>query len=259
MVEWIFRTADRFDPAGLPRPCCRVRRATPSSRASLIRELLQSGSNPSVAEQGCTGITRRPDPRVHSIEAISWRASSPICPDLIFDRDKGEKAESSFSAGGFFLLSRQLLSPPRFASPTGGFVALWSKAEHAVQPSQWRRGVRYRRATRRTPLSSGAQRSSWSPAGFARCLGSRLPSLRSNKHQVRAFASIECKHTLQLVRVEGTSLRARRIARKAPQNLGRQEEPAGGNAGPQPAHAANIGRSAAMSSFMRISSASPRR
>jgi hypothetical protein len=54
---------------------------------------------------------------------------------------------------------------------------------------------------------------------------------------MRMLASVERKHTLQLVRVEGTCLRARRIARKDPQNLGRQEEPAGGNAGPHLAHA----------------------
>ena len=37
--------------------------------------------------------------------------------------------------------------------------------------------------------------------------------------------------------MEGTGLRARRIARKDPQNLGRQEESAGRNAGPHLAHA----------------------
>jgi hypothetical protein len=37
--------------------------------------------------------------------------------------------------------------------------------------------------------------------------------------------------------MEGTRLRARRIASKDPQILSRQEEPAGGNAGPHLAHA----------------------
>jgi hypothetical protein len=37
--------------------------------------------------------------------------------------------------------------------------------------------------------------------------------------------------------VEGTGLRARRVARKDPQTLGCQEEPAGRNAGPHLAHA----------------------
>src|ERR1700674_1031227 len=37
--------------------------------------------------------------------------------------------------------------------------------------------------------------------------------------------------------MEGTGLRARRVARKYPQNLGGQEEPAGRNAGPHLAHA----------------------
>ena len=54
---------------------------------------------------------------------------------------------------------------------------------------------------------------------------------------MRMLSSIESKHRLQLDRMEGTRLRARRIAIKDPQNLGRQKEPAGGNAGAQLAHA----------------------
>ena len=59
--------------------------------------------------------------------------------------------------------------------------------------------------------------------------------------QNRTLASIERKHTLQLVRVEATGLRARRVARKDSKNLGRQEEPEGRNAGLTQS-AANIGR-----------------
>ncbi len=54
---------------------------------------------------------------------------------------------------------------------------------------------------------------------------------------MRMLASIVRKRSLQLVRVKGTGLRARRIARKDPQNLRLQEESAAGNAGPHLAHA----------------------
>jgi hypothetical protein len=54
---------------------------------------------------------------------------------------------------------------------------------------------------------------------------------------MRTLSSIECKHMLQLDRMEGTRLQARRIASKDPQTLGRQEEPASGNAVPHLAYA----------------------
>jgi hypothetical protein len=68
--------------------CCRVRRATPSPRASLKRELLKSSSNTSVAEQGCAGVTRRRTGRTHSLPSdLGWIAS-PLCPNLIYDRHR---------------------------------------------------------------------------------------------------------------------------------------------------------------------------
>jgi hypothetical protein len=73
---------------------------------------------------------------------------------------------------------------------------------------------------------------------------------------MRMLASIVRKHSLQFVRVKGTGLWARRIARKYPQNLGLQEEPAGGNVGSHLAHAKR-GQHRTTGDSMRVSSASP--
>ena len=61
--------------------------------------------------------------------------------------------------------------------------------------------------------------------------------LASSRHQWSRLVSIVCKHALQLDRVEGRGLRASRITRKYPENLGRQKEASARNAGLHFAHA----------------------
>jgi len=40
MAKRVCRTADRFDPTGMPRPRCRVRRVPPPSPAAVVHEIL---------------------------------------------------------------------------------------------------------------------------------------------------------------------------------------------------------------------------
>src|SRR6266852_992980 len=40
VAKWMCRTADRFDPTGMPRPRCCVRRAAPPSRTAVLPEIL---------------------------------------------------------------------------------------------------------------------------------------------------------------------------------------------------------------------------
>src|SRR6266403_3728640 len=86
MAKRICRTANRFDPTGVPWPRCCVRRATPSSHAAVVHEPSQRGTDAFIFGEGCAGLARRRTSRAHSLPPNSRRATPSIYPDLIYDR-----------------------------------------------------------------------------------------------------------------------------------------------------------------------------
>src|ERR1700716_2142043 len=86
MAKRICRTADRFDPTGMPRPRCCVRRAPPPSPAAVVYEILQWRPHASIVGEGCAVLACRRTGRADSVLPSSRRAAPLICPDLIFDR-----------------------------------------------------------------------------------------------------------------------------------------------------------------------------
>ena len=88
MAKRICRTADRFDPTGMPRPRCRARRVPSSSCAAVVHEILQWRAHASILGEGCAVLARRRTGGADSLPPNSRRAAPPICPDLIFDRHR---------------------------------------------------------------------------------------------------------------------------------------------------------------------------
>jgi hypothetical protein len=88
MAKRICRTADRFDPTGVLRSRCCVRRATPPSRASVVHEISQRDKDAFIFGEGCAGLARRQTSRHHSLPPGPGRAAPPICSDLIYDRHR---------------------------------------------------------------------------------------------------------------------------------------------------------------------------
>src|SRR6202158_5045552 len=86
MAKRICRTADRFDPTGMPRPRCCVRRATPPSCTAVVHEISQRDKDAFIFGEGCAGLARRQTSRDHSLPPGPGRAAPPICSDLIYDR-----------------------------------------------------------------------------------------------------------------------------------------------------------------------------
>ena len=81
-----FMTGDRLDPTRLPGPCCRGRRAASPPSASLVRDLLQSGSDALVGQQGCAVTAQYSCRWPHCADAIPRRTSPSVCTSLISDR-----------------------------------------------------------------------------------------------------------------------------------------------------------------------------
>src|SRR5258707_10023993 len=86
MPKRICRTADRFDPTGVPRPRCCVRRATPPSCTAVVHEISQRDKDAFIFGEGCAGLAGRRTSRAHSLPTNSRRATPSIYPDLIYDR-----------------------------------------------------------------------------------------------------------------------------------------------------------------------------
>src|SRR6266404_4399623 len=86
MAKRICRATHRFDPTGVPRPCCCVRRAASPSHTAVVHEILQRGPYASILGEGYAGLARRRADRAHSLPPSSRRAAPPIYPDLIYDR-----------------------------------------------------------------------------------------------------------------------------------------------------------------------------
>src|SRR6266478_1962380 len=86
MAKRICRTANRFDPTGVPWPRCCVRRATPPSCTAVVHEISQRDKDAFIFAEGCAGLARRQTGRDHSLPPGPGRAAPPICSDLIYDR-----------------------------------------------------------------------------------------------------------------------------------------------------------------------------
>src|SRR5258705_1771569 len=67
MAKRICRTADRFDPTGVPLPRCCVRRATPPSCTAVVHEISQRDKDAFIFGEGCAGLARRQTGRDHSL------------------------------------------------------------------------------------------------------------------------------------------------------------------------------------------------
>jgi hypothetical protein len=89
MAKRVCRTADRFDPTGMPRPRCRVRRVPPPPPVAVIHNILQWRPDTSRLGEGCAVLAYRRTSRANCLPPYSRRAAPPICPHLIFDRHNG--------------------------------------------------------------------------------------------------------------------------------------------------------------------------
>src|SRR5258708_7951648 len=86
MAKRVCRRADRFEPTGMPRPRCRVRRMPPPPPAAVVHDILQWRPHTSLLGEGCAVLAYRRTGRADSLPPNSRRAAPPICPHLIFDR-----------------------------------------------------------------------------------------------------------------------------------------------------------------------------
>jgi hypothetical protein len=88
MAKRVCRTADRFDPTGMPRPRCRVRRVPPPPPVAVIHNILQWRPDTSRLGERCAVLAYRRTSRANCLPPYSRRATPPICPHLIFDRQR---------------------------------------------------------------------------------------------------------------------------------------------------------------------------
>jgi hypothetical protein len=103
MTERTYGTANRLDPAGMSRPCRRLRRAASESPPHFLYSLLQWRENTPFPEQGCASPTGCSGRRTHSSDSNSRRITPSVCSDSIADSDIGRdrrilRRYSSFSA-----------------------------------------------------------------------------------------------------------------------------------------------------------------
>src|ERR1019366_2849459 len=89
MAERTYGTADRLDPAGMSRPCRRLRRAASASPPHFLYGLLQRRENTPFPEQRCASPTGCSGHRAHSSDSNSRRVTPSIYSDLISDMDNG--------------------------------------------------------------------------------------------------------------------------------------------------------------------------
>src|SRR5664279_2795849 len=84
LAEWLFRTADRIDPARVlgPRRC--FGRGTSAPDSKIIRRLLQLRQNASVFAQGCADFSSDSSDRNHSFTPDPRRPSPSLRPGLSF-------------------------------------------------------------------------------------------------------------------------------------------------------------------------------
>jgi hypothetical protein len=86
---------DRLNPTRLPGPCCCGRRAASSPSASLLHDLLQSGSDAPVGQQGCAVTAHYSCRWPHCADAIPRRTSPSVCASLISDRHTSSPRKTS--------------------------------------------------------------------------------------------------------------------------------------------------------------------
>src|SRR6476646_604063 len=101
MAKRICRTADRFDPTGVPRPRCCVRRATPPLCTAVVHEISQRDKDAFIFGEGCAGFARRQTGRGHSLPPGPGRAAPPICSDLIYDRHRYRRKCAEVAENGY--------------------------------------------------------------------------------------------------------------------------------------------------------------
>jgi len=129
LAERFCRTADRINPARVPRsPHCFKRGSPPSDLASLCR-LLQQDQNTSVTEQRCPSVSPGSAGRHGHVTPDPWWASSSLRSGLGFrytQRDLATGADRSLVIGSSIhrLHSRLFKQPsalPQMERPIGTF------------------------------------------------------------------------------------------------------------------------------------------
>src|SRR5262245_15004463 len=105
LAEWLCGAPDRFDPPGMSRPCCGVRRAAPAAFAAVLHGLLQHCSNAPVAVEGRAYPAPCARSRTYPATAPPRWIASSLCPDLICGRDRVH-----FAAAVSLILGRSRLA-----------------------------------------------------------------------------------------------------------------------------------------------------
>src|ERR1035437_2309130 len=100
VAEWLFRTADRIDPARVLGPRYCFGRGTSAPDSKIIRLLLQLRQNASVFAQGCADFSSDSSDRKHSFKPDSWQASPSLRPDLNFRYTQGRIAAGTLQQRG---------------------------------------------------------------------------------------------------------------------------------------------------------------
>src|ERR1700730_13156943 len=85
----------------MPRPRCRLGRATPPSHTAVVHELSQRDTDAFIFGERCADLPRPRTRVAHSWPPNSRRATPPICPDLIYDRDRRALYSARHTFKGF--------------------------------------------------------------------------------------------------------------------------------------------------------------
>ena len=84
LAEWLCRTADRIDPARVPRQYRRLGRGAPAPDPANLCPLLQQDQNTPIIGQRCTNLAVSSADRKHHVTRAPRGPASPICPSLSF-------------------------------------------------------------------------------------------------------------------------------------------------------------------------------
>lgn len=95
LAEPLCGTSDRVYPPGVPRPRRGARGAAPASCAHLLHGVLQRYPYPSILGKGPTDHTRHSVRWTHPMQSCARRPASPICSNLIYERDRAPPPRDS--------------------------------------------------------------------------------------------------------------------------------------------------------------------
>ena len=84
MANRVFGEVDRFDPTGLSRPCCCIRRTASAPSAQFLPRILQRSSHTPIAAKGRAHSAFRSDCGSHACDVSSGRTASPIVQSVGF-------------------------------------------------------------------------------------------------------------------------------------------------------------------------------